>query len=106
MAVAINVSFEYFPIVDARFSWRSGVGDNETGLHFLGLDGNGFAVNAIDIEMYRAHPAVQSRIIVLAAGWNVDQLRFHILGDDAHQFEAQAASGETRQGRCGSDHER
>ena len=105
MAVAVDVGLEDFPVIDAGLPRGAGVGKHKAGLDFFRLHGNGLAVDAIDVEVNGADPAIESGIVVLATGGHVDELRFNILSDDAHLLETEAAAGEPGEGRGGCNHE-
>ena len=82
--VTVDVGLEYFPIVDAGLPRRAGVGKYEARLDLFRRDRGRFAVNAVGVEVDGAHPAVESRIVVLAASGDLNDLRLNILGDHTH----------------------
>ena len=56
--VAVNVRFEYFPIVDARLARRSGIDQHKSPVQFFRRHAHGGMVNAIGIQMYGAHATI------------------------------------------------
>src|SRR5580704_267034 len=64
--IPVDMRFEYFPIVDPRFSGSTRVGKHEPGFDLFRHHRNSFTVDAVGIKMDCAHPAIQSRIIILA----------------------------------------
>src|SRR4051794_1174272 len=103
--VPVDVSFENFPVVDARLPRRSGVGENEAGIDLVGSDGNGLAMDAVGLQMNCADSAIKSRIVILTSGGNADELRLNILRDHADLFQSDFASSEAGEGGSGCDHE-
>ena len=63
-------------------------------------------MNAIGIQMDSTDPAVERRIVILAAGGYADDLCLDVLRDDAHLLQRQIAVREAGQGRSGGDHQR
>ena len=84
LLVAIDVRFEYFPIVDARLARRSGIDQHEAPVQLFRRDADRGMVNAIGIKMNGAHAAIQSGIVILASGGNLDELGFNVLRDHAN----------------------
>src|SRR6476659_5699988 len=82
--VAINVRFEYFPIIDPGLARRSGIDEHKPAVQFLRRHAYGGVVNAIGIQVNGAHATIQSRIIILASCGDFDELGFNVLRDDAH----------------------
>ena len=104
--VAVDVSLEDLPVIDAGLARRSGVGEQKAHLDLFGRDRNGGAMDSVGIEMNGADAAVERGIVVLAAGGHADDLGLDVLGDDAQLFEIEIAAGEPRERGAGRDHER
>src|ERR1035438_9543347 len=103
--VAVDVLFEYLPVVDARLPRRSGVEENEALIDLVERNRHRLPADSVWPKMHCAHTAVHRRIIILAAGGYADQLGFDILRNHANLFDIDRAPYKSRQGRSGGDHQ-
>src|SRR5512140_48930 len=62
-------------------------------------------MDAINVEMHRAGAPIQRRVVILAPGGYVDDLRLDVLGDLTNVLLIQLAPGEARQGGSRGDHQ-
>lgn len=62
-------------------------------------------MNAIDVEMNRIHSTVESRIVVLASSWDLDELSFDILSDLANLLTVKLASCMPRESSHSRNHQ-
>src|SRR6516165_5343014 len=102
--VSIDVLLEHLPIIDAGPPRRPGVEEHKPLVDLLGWNGDRFAVNPVGIKMDGVDAAVHRRIVILAAGWNTNQLRLNVLRDHANLFDVDVASHESRQRSRGANH--
>ena len=63
-------------------------------------------MDSIRVQVDGADSPIKRRIVILASGGHIDDLRFNILRDDSHLLEREVVVGESGQGRRGRDHER
>jgi len=62
-------------------------------------------MNAIGIKANGAHATVQGGVIILTTRRHLNNLCFHVLGDDAHLLQRKVPVGEARQRRTGGNHQ-
>ena len=104
--VAIDMSLKDFPVVNARFPRRSGVSQDESGFNFAWIDGHGLPTYPVGAQVNGADTSIQRRIVVLAAGGHLDNLRFDILGNHAYLLEPELVLCETGKRRRCRHHKR
>src|SRR4029079_19356448 len=79
--VTVNVALGDLPVVGARVSWRTRIGEHDSALELGRVDVNSDALDPFHPELDRRDAAVQRRPIVLDACWHADRLALHVHRD-------------------------
>ena len=62
-------------------------------------------MDAVNIELDRVYAAIERRIIVLASGRHLDELRFYVLSDNPDFFAVKLAAREASQRGSRGNHQ-
>src|SRR5262245_14581438 len=79
--VTVDMGFGHFPVVDPGISRLAGIGKHDAAIEIIEINRNLAPLDAGWSQINRTDASVHCRIVILAAGRNLDDLRLDILGN-------------------------